>query len=84
MQNAFARKGGMLDIMAAYNEARVNRVIENNKVIVAPYSKECHYVYHCSIGEYDDLFITINQLNHGLHLNRALLEAGLTVRCWIE
>ena len=34
MQNAFAKKGGMLDVLGAFNEARANLVIANNKQII--------------------------------------------------
>jgi ureidoacrylate peracid hydrolase len=34
MQNAFAKKGGMLDVLGAFNEARANLAIVNNKKII--------------------------------------------------
>jgi ureidoacrylate peracid hydrolase len=34
MQNAFAKKGGMLDVLGAFNEARTTPVIINNKKVI--------------------------------------------------
>lgn len=34
MQNAFAKKGGMLDILGSFSEARANRAIANDKRII--------------------------------------------------
>jgi len=34
MQNAFAKKGGMLDVLGAFNEARANLAIANNKKVI--------------------------------------------------
>jgi len=34
MQNAFAKKGGMLDVLGAFNEARAHPVIINNQKII--------------------------------------------------
>jgi ureidoacrylate peracid hydrolase len=34
MQNAFAKKGGMLDVLGAFSEARATPVIVNNKKII--------------------------------------------------
>jgi ureidoacrylate peracid hydrolase len=34
MQNAFAKKGGMLDVLGAFNEERAQRAIANNKKII--------------------------------------------------
>ena len=34
MQNAFAKKGGMFDVMGVFNEARANVTISNNKRII--------------------------------------------------
>ena len=34
MQNAFAKKGGMLDVLGVFNEDRANLVIANNKKII--------------------------------------------------
>ena len=34
MQNAFAKKGGMLDVLGAFNETRANLAIANNMKII--------------------------------------------------
>jgi ureidoacrylate peracid hydrolase len=34
MQNAFAKKGGMLDVLGAFNEARATQAVVNNRKII--------------------------------------------------
>jgi ureidoacrylate peracid hydrolase len=46
MQNAFAKKGGMLDVLGSFNEARANRVIDNNiKIIEAFRRRRMNIIY---------------------------------------
>ena len=40
MQNAFAKKGGMLDIIGAFSETRANRAIANNKKIIEVFRRK--------------------------------------------
>ena len=40
MQNAFAKKGGMLDVLGAFNEARANLAITNNKKVIEVFRRK--------------------------------------------
>ena len=40
MQNAFAKKGGMLDILGSFSEARANRAIANDKRIIEAFRRK--------------------------------------------
>jgi len=40
MQNAFAKKGGMLDVLGAFSEARANRAIANDKRIIEAFRRK--------------------------------------------
>ena len=40
MQNAFAKKGGMLDVLGAFNETRANLAIANNKRIIEVFRRK--------------------------------------------
>lgn len=40
MQNAFAKKGGMLDVLGAFNEVRANLAIANNKKIIEVFRRK--------------------------------------------
>jgi len=40
MQNAFAKKGGMLDVLGSFSEARANRAIANDKRIIEAFRRK--------------------------------------------
>ena len=40
MQNAFAKKGGMLDVLGSFNEDRAKRAIANNKKIIQAFRRK--------------------------------------------
>ncbi len=55
MQNAFCSKNGMFDIMGDLDEAKVRRVIENNKVVIQAFRNKGWKIVYLRMGYRPDM-----------------------------